>query len=221
MDPHALSVLPAWPTLFFHRTWKEQAAEAPGIVEHLYRLREGASGRIASGIATGAKSAYGLYESTFDLFESDHPGLIKLAGFIRESLRATVSRINGSELEPAKIDVQILDSWFHITNQGGLHDAHFHSGCSWCGIYYLQSGDPPGRDREHAGNGVNRFYSPIPTGGSHADYGNKYLSANRIDITPKDGLLFLFPSYLLHSALPYRGTIDRIVIAFNSKAILK
>ena len=50
--------------------------------------------------------------------------------------------------------------------------------------------------------------------------GNAYLSSNRIDITPTDGTLLLFPSYLLHSGMPYSGESDRVVIAFNSRTVL-
>ena len=34
-------------------------------------------------------------------------------------------------------------------------------------------------------------------------------------IRPKPGLLFLFPSWLMHQVRPYRGTGTRISIAFN------
>ena len=34
-------------------------------------------------------------------------------------------------------------------------------------------------------------------------------------VKPKDGMLVLFPSYLIHYQAPYKGTQDRIVIAFN------
>jgi len=53
-----------------------------------------------------------------------------------------------------------------------------------------------------------------------SDYGNSYLSNNRLDITPIDGLLVLFPAFLLHSGLPYKGERDRVVIAFNSRSYL-
>ena len=36
------------------------------------------------------------------------------------------------------------------------------------------------------------------------------------DVPLEDGLLMLFPSYLLHSGLPYRGGQDRVLIAFNA-----
>jgi hypothetical protein len=36
-----------------------------------------------------------------------------------------------------------------------------------------------------------------------------------VRIRPRPGLLFIFPSWLLHQVLPYRGTGLRISIAFN------
>jgi hypothetical protein len=50
-------------------------------------------------------------------------------------VQQAVAHVNGSQLDPSRIRVEIRDSWFHITNSGGFHDAHTHGGCSWCGIY--------------------------------------------------------------------------------------
>jgi len=49
------------------------------------------------------------------------------------------------------------------------------------------------------------------------DYGNSYLGRYYVDVQPMEGRLVLFPSYLMHSALPYIGTGDRIVLAFNTR----
>jgi uncharacterized protein (TIGR02466 family) len=205
-----------WATPFYQRHWAEHAAEAPGIVAHLYELKNRESSHIASGVAPAAKSAEGLFESNFDLFASSHPGLAKFVAFATETVRAVASHVNGSRMPPERLRVTFPDSWFHITNNGGFHDAHYHGGCSWCGIYYLQAGEAGRRPGRSAPNGGNRFYSPLACGGGYKDYGNEYLGTASVDPPPRDGLLILFPSYLLHSALPYRGERDRIVISFNS-----
>lgn len=211
----------SWPTVLYRCKWREHASEAPGIIERLYQIRARYAQNIASEVARSAKSSYGLFESPFDLLETDHAGLKKLRAFIEEALRLAVSHVNGSQVPPERIQPIIVDSWFHITNDGGYHDAHFHAHCSWCGIYYLQAGDCSAAPDQGAGNGVNRFYSPLTFAGAFSDYGNHYLSSNRIDIVPEDGVLILFPAYLLHSALPYRGQKDRIVISFNSQSVLQ
>jgi uncharacterized protein (TIGR02466 family) len=220
MPPAQFSASQIWATTLFYARWQEHAAEAPGVIEHLYALRAQETTSIASGVAPGAKSREGLFESRFDLFNSEHPGLRKLIAFIGSTLRSAIAQVNNNRFEPSQINVCATESWFHITNDGGYHDAHHHHNCSWCGIYYAQAGDANEPD-ETGGcrNGGNRFYSPIAYGGSYWDVGNEYMRTGTYNITPEDGLLVLFPSYLLHSALPYRGTKDRIVISFNSQAV--
>jgi uncharacterized protein (TIGR02466 family) len=210
-----------WPTMLFHRKWSAAAEETASIVQFLYELRSQRGGQIDSGVAMAAKAAHGLFETDFELFKSDHAGVRKLVAWCEESVRKAVSVANGQRWKPDDLRVEIPDAWAHITNDGGHHDAHYHGGCSWCGIFYLQAGDVTPTQPTAAGNGVSRFYSPLPTGGILPDVGNAYLSSNRIDITPVDGLLVLFPAYLLHSGLPYKGERDRVVIAFNSRTYVK
>jgi uncharacterized protein (TIGR02466 family) len=214
--PGELRPLQFWPTSFYQRSWVDHAVEAPGIIAHLYDLKSRETARIASGVAPAAKSAVGLFESNFDLFASPHPGLAKFVTFATETIQAVVAHVNGYRVPPTHLKVTIPDSWFHVTNGGGFHDAHYHGSCSWCGIYYLQAGDSGRGTERGAPNGGNRFYSPLAVGGGYKDYGNQYLDTTYVDPPPKDGLLILFPSYLLHSALPYGGERDRIVISFNS-----
>jgi uncharacterized protein (TIGR02466 family) len=219
----AVEVTPGtiWPTTLFTAVWREHPIESPAIITHLYERKAEHTSPIASRIATAAKSRQGLFESDFNLFDSPHPGLVKLKAFIEAALRLAIAHVNGAKVDPGRIQPVVTESWCHITNDGGFHDAHFQNRCSWCGIYYLQAGGCSATDDSGPGNGVNRFYCPLPNGGAFVDYGNNYLNSNRADIVPQDGMMVLFPSYLLHSALPYRGEKDRITISFNSQATLQ
>jgi len=206
----------AWPTMFFLRPWANHAAHRDAIIAFLRGLQARQARPVASGVAEGMKSAQGLHEGSFDLLREPHESLTQLSRFIEETVAAAASIANGNEVPPDDLIVSIKDSWYHITNEAGFHDAHHHHGCSWCGIYYLEigeSGRPPGGG---APNGGSRFYCPFLTGGQYVDYGNRYLKGS-LDMPLENGLLLLFPSYLLHSGLPYRGAQDRIVIAFNSQ----
>lgn len=207
--------------MLFTRHWNEHELQAPAIIKFLLTLRDQQTEQIASGVAIGAKSANGLFESDFDLFMRSNEHLQRLVSFVSQSLSMAVSVANGHEAKPEQIEIEFADSWYHISNRGGYHDAHVHHGCSWCGIYYLQIGSSGSRKREgSAPNGGSRFYSPFNQGGGFRDFGNKYLSSS-IDPPISDGQLLLFPSYLLHSGLPYEGEKDRIVLAFNARALLK
>ena len=88
-----------------------------------------------------------------------------------------------------------------------MHESHIHPNCSWCGVFYVQSGDE--------GSGYTVFQNPIVS--TYTDRGNLYINnMSVIKVKPRDGMLILFPSYLSHYQALYKGTEDRIVIAFNA-----
>ncbi|MDT8344152.1 MAG: putative 2OG-Fe(II) oxygenase [Thermohalobaculum sp.] len=178
----------------------------------------GFSRPVASGVTISAKPADGLVKSPLSFFSSaDDAALKNLVGWVEACVRAVVSRINGASVAPERLRVTFNESWFHVTRSGGFHDVHVHGNCSWCGIYYLRSAAAaPARDGS-AGNGINRFYSPMMRGGVLRDFGNSYLGRDYVDIEPRNGRLVIFPAHLLHSALPYVGDEERIILSFNSR----
>jgi hypothetical protein len=99
----------------------------------------------------------------------------------------------------------VLDEcWCHVTNAGGYHDHHTHiayMGHGICGILYVQvdgcTMDPP--------NGVNRFYADTP-----------FVHEPVVDVEPLPLNLLLFSPHMRHSALPYTGLFDRVVVSFNA-----
>ncbi len=219
-----IAVQDLWQTTLFLSDWPEQGARAARLCEHIRGEAKAYRENIASGVARAAKSAQGLVESPLNLFNAtQNADMQALAGWISRTVRAVVHKVNGAQGPIDRLQVEYTNSWFHITNDGGFHDAHTHGNCSWCGIFYVEAGESAqaGPDAASAGNGLNRFYSPIPFGGQVFDYGNNYLrSRHYLDVQPVSGRLVIFPSYLLHSALPYRGATDRIVIAFNTRTNL-
>lgn len=219
-NAYGLKGIQLWPTMIFTRTWEHHGVEGPKVLAFLRDMQAGQSKVIDSSVAVGAKSAQGLYESHFDLFRSANESLRHLVQFIESSLALAVCVANNQEARPQDVVIDFIDSWYHITNAGGFHDAHVHHGCSWCGIFYLQIGSSGERVGSSAPNGGSRFYSPFNLGGGYRDFGNKYLSAT-IDPPIEDGQLMLFPSYLMHSGLPYRGEADRVVIAFNARVFIR
>ncbi|MCY2976635.1 MAG: putative 2OG-Fe(II) oxygenase [Planctomycetota bacterium] len=210
----------AWSTMFFTRRWDAMSIDGVNLLAYLKRLKDSQKQAVESGVAVGAKSAHGLYESNFDLFLQNEESLQRLVKFIESTLATAICIANDQEASPQDIQIQFVDSWYHITNEGGFHDAHVHHGCSWCGIFYLETGASGQRVGQSAPNGGSRFYCPHNLGGGYRDFGNKYLSAS-LDPPIENGLLLLFPSFLMHSGLPYQGETDRAVIAFNAQAHLK
>jgi len=206
--------------MFFTRRWQLHNQEKPAILDYLLGLKSQQADQIDSHVAVGAKSGVGLYESDFDLFSRQNDSLQRLVQFIQKTLASAVCIANNQEATPDNVVITFVDSWYHITNQSGFHDAHYHHGCSWCGIYYLQLGSSGKRSGQAAPNGGSRFYSPLGLGGNYRDFGNKYLAAT-VDPSLENGMLILFPSFLMHSGLPYQGAEDRVVLAFNAQVHLK
>ena len=166
-----------------------------------YILSKNSQG-IESKIAFGLKT--NLIESKFDFFNHDVDIVKSTAYWIGDCLKKTINTI---QMETIDYRINFNESWYHITKTNGMHEPHIHPGCSWCGIYYIQSGDND--------SGYTVFENPIKS--TYIDYGNLFLNnMNIVRIKPEDGMLVVFPSYLNHYQALYKGVEDRIVVAFNS-----
>ena len=202
-----------WVTQLFRLTNPDHAAIKEGLVRYCYQLEE--RGSEQSTVAHGAKG--NMFESKFNLFHHDQPEVRRLRDFCLSGIYQVARQCNEGYWDP-NVQVQVLavESWCHITRSGGYHDVHAHPMCSWCGIYYVDPGDSDARDK----NGVNRFYEPRINVNFYSDYGTRYLyPEGSIDMASTEGTLVVFPSYLRHSALPYTGKRDRIIIAFNTRVV--
>ncbi len=184
-----------------------------GLIRASYDAEKKSNVAIASGVAPLAKQ--GLYESPFNFFHTPDPAVQELRQFCIQALGEMIflmnRQINADKLQLGKINIDLFETWVHITRDGGYHDSHIHPNCSWCGIYYIDIGDvtvnPP--------NGCNRFYPPVALG--YEDIGSMVYPLNPVQPPPEDGKLLLFPSHIRHSALLYRGKRDRILASFNAR----
>ncbi|MDO6562939.1 TIGR02466 family protein [Amphritea sp. 1_MG-2023] len=183
------------------------------LLKLIYQLRDQQQQAIESEVAPTAKHA--LYESSLDLLQRSEPVIAELREFIEDMLVTVASAVNEPFWpEGAQASAEIVESWFHITENGGYHDTHSHPNCSWCGIYYIDAGESD----IHSRNGINRFYDPRHGADQYLDAGTAYLnSTGSWDFSAVEGQVVIFPSYLKHAAMPYFSQKDRVIIAFNSQ----
>lgn len=183
------------------------------LLELIYKLKAEQPLAIQSEVAPTAKHA--LHESTLDLLEQPDPAIQHLREFVEDMLTTVASAVNAPFWpEGAEAQANVVESWFHVTTNGGYHDTHAHPNCSWCGIYYVDAGECDITDR----NGVNRFYDPRHGADQYLDAGTAYLNGTGSwDFAAVEGQMVIFPSYLKHAAMPYFGKQDRVIIAFNSQ----
>jgi uncharacterized protein (TIGR02466 family) len=119
--------------------------------------------------------------------------------------------------QPARPD-WIFSGWANVNGPGDGNLCHFHPGNVWSGTYYVDDGgitaDPsPGGTFEMLDP---RGAAPAMLAPNLAYAGEGGLGAGATEwIRPRPGLLVLFPSWLQHQVRAYRGTSERISIAFN------
>jgi len=97
-----------------------------------------------------------------------------------------------------------MNYWANVNEKGSTNAMHTHSKWHWSGVYYIQG----------KGTGEIALYS-TPYLNQQVVYGLPY--GQSFTMEPIDGLLLMFPSYLLHEVLQNPSQRQRINIAFNVK----
>lgn len=202
----------AWPSYLFVVQNPDHDFLKDDLLSHIYAYQAQQESAIDSHVAVTAK--HQLFESKLNYLMSEQPAVMELKRMLEELITEVATEVNQDHWPSgAAAEANIIESWFHVTQNGGYHDVHSHPNCSWCGIYYLE----PGQCDLSQRNGVNRFYDPRINADHYADAGSAYLNQQGFwDFEPVEGQIVIFPSYLKHSALPYFGDQDRVVIAFNA-----
>ncbi len=110
--------------------------------------------------------------------------------------------------------IKITNMWSIINTKGSFNERHHHGNSALSAAYYVKA------DSE---SGDIVFYDPRQSFTfSHPENATlNELNAQTKSISPKSGMLVLFPSYLDHSVNTSNSDDDRIVISFNISLIPK
>ncbi len=95
-----------------------------------------------------------------------------------------------------------MNFWANVNQKGSTNAMHTHSKWHWSGVYYVQG----------KGTGPIALYS-TPYLNQQVTHGLPF--GQSFTMEPTDGLLLMFPSYLLHEVLVNPSENPRINIAFN------
>ena len=107
---------------------------------------------------------------------------------------------------------QTTKAWANICRSGDYHLPHSHATYHWSGVYYVDAGQPA---PDHPQSGVLEFQDPrgaVEMAGTPA---NPF--GRTVPVTPTDGTMVVFPSWLTHWVRAYQGPGERISIAFNTR----
>ena len=110
--------------------------------------------------------------------------------------------------------VKIPNMWSIINKKDSFNQRHHHGNSTLSAAYYVSAPENCGDIVFYDPRPAPIYYHPI------AKNPNK-LNAMVNSITPSEGLLVLFPSYLDHSVNPSKSDAERIVISFNVSIISK
>jgi len=102
--------------------------------------------------------------------------------------------------------------WANINRTGHANLPHSHPGSFWSGVYYVDDG---GIDADPSLGGALEFMDPRGAGPLMYAPHLGFAMPGGLSVQPKSGRLVMFPSWLMHQVQPYRGTAERISIAFN------
>ena len=104
----------------------------------------------------------------------------------------------------------VKDAWVNYMQKGDFNPLHQHNECDFSGVLYL---DVPEEIEKEASDSVASGVKPgqieFMTGPRVPNQITSYF------VTPKNGLLYIFPSNLLHMVCPFKSNVERVSVAFN------
>ena len=111
-----------------------------------------------------------------------------------------------------KNELKITGMWSIINPKNAANARHIHSNNFLSAAYYVKAPDQCGYIVFHDPRSANVIRTP------RISTINK-MNSTTFSVTPKDGLLVLFPSYLHHSVNINESDEERIVLSFNINLI--
>ena len=195
------------PNLFFSTpVWTVQIDNYKNVNEEMHTYIKELQNKDQIGISKS--NLKGWHSKDFNLNERQPQNFISL---IYSSIEQVMHDMNWDK---QKQIAKINNMWAIINTGGSANLRHQHGNSTISGAYYV-------RAPENAGDII--FYDPRPA--PIYSYPNAVapnsLNAQINGISPKEGALVLFPSYLDHSVNENKSNEERIVISFNIRVQIK
>tara|TARA_A100000164_G_C21665345_1_gene656946 strand:- start:172 stop:774 length:603 start_codon:yes stop_codon:yes gene_type:complete len=192
--------------LFPTPVWTIQLDNYKNINEKMYNFIK--SNQEKDGIGINKSNVKGWHSKDFNLNDEEPQSFIS---FILPAIEQVMIDMNW---EKEKQTAKINNMWAIINTGGSANLRHQHGNSTISGAYYV-------RAPKNSGDII--FYDPRPAPVySHPNVVDpNLLNAQVNGISPKEGALVLFPSYLDHSVNENLSNEERIVISFNIKIQMK
>ena len=189
------------PNLFFPTpVWALQLDNYKSINEQMYEFIKTSQTNDQKGISKS--NIRGWHSKDFNMQENEPKNFIK---FILPAIEQVITDMNW---EKQKQSININNMWAIINTGGSANLRHQHGNSTISGAYYV-------RAPKNSGDIVFYDPRPAPVYTYPKALNPNLLNAQVNGISPKEGALVLFPSYLDHSVNENLSNEERIVISFN------
>jgi conserved hypothetical protein len=189
------------PNLFFPTpVWTLQLDNYQSINEEMYKFIKNTQSKDHEGIIKS--NIKGWHSKDFNMQENEPKNFIK---FILPAIEQVITDMNW---EKQKQSININNMWAIINTGGSANLRHQHGNSTISGAYYV-------RAPQNSGDIIFYDPRPAPVYTYPKAVNPNLLNAQVNGISPKEGALVLFPSYLDHSVNENLSNEERIVISFN------
>lgn len=186
-------ILPFSPTLI----WSHQI-EAGAVA----RMNGGIRTKLDELIAASPdKPPTGMWQTDHDLHTL--PELQELTDYFKGETQGVLEF-----LETESQAVEITGCWANISPSGASHRSHMHANNYLSAVYYVSV--PPGGDKITFYDPRAQIHVMAPAVKKLNGYNSEY-----VNLEVKEGMLILFPAWLVHSVPGNGGDDLRISISFN------
>lgn len=154
-------------------------------------------------------SNVGGWQSQPDFLDLAEPCVIALRRHIVGLMRHVMAL--PADGDASRVDGRLgVTGWANVNGAGDFNRVHDHPGSHWSGVYYVSLGQPdPGSEL----NGAIEFLDPRPSANQPIP---GYRAGSAMAVPPAAGEFILFPSWIQHYVMPFRGAGERISVAFNA-----
>lgn len=161
----------------------------------------------------------GVIDKEIKVYKSDmeKAGVDQLLESCVRSYVVHCAKNHGFFKETYTFESMINSAWIVSQYENEYNPLHNHTGCDISAVIYLKCPDVKGRRNLESKKGKEDNDGNIAF--VHSAMGNRNhdaLEKGVINLTPKSGVLLMFPSYLIHTVYPFIGEGERRCLPFNA-----
>ena len=195
------------PKLFFSTPiWVYKIEDYKNTNEEIYNYIKNMQSNDEIGILKS--NVKGWHSKDFDLKAKEPQNFISI---IQPNIKNAIDDMNWDKNNQI---IKITNMWAIINKGGAANLRHHHGNSTLSAAYYV-------RAPQKSGDIVFYDPRPAPVYSHPKSLEANYLNAMVNSISPVEGSLVLFPSYLDHSVNENISNEERIVISFNISLLLK